>query len=580
MAVLGPTRLKIPLLLPLPLPDRRPAYTSSYGTSNYGTGDRGGYHSIRDNLPQKLPEKPPYTAHLGNLSYDATVDTLNDFFAACNPISVRIIEDREQNRPKGFAYVEFADLEGLKTALTYDGKTFEGRSIRIKVADPPKDRMGGESTRDFSDWTRKGPLADLPPRGGDRRASGHEFDRRGSREPAGSDDGKVRDFNNWERRGPLSPLPQADRPPRDGSRSRTLESRSESYRTRRASPAWGPGEARQDGSRPPRREFSDRPERVPSAAERDISWRSNMRPDPQVRSPVASREGSEAPPSPAAQVATLASGRPKLQLAKRTVSEAPATSPATSTSDSKSSPFGGARPIDTAAREREIEEKRLAALKAKKEAEEKEKEERRLAKEAAAKEAAAKEAAEKEAAEKAAAEKIAAEKAQADAASAAEEAAKKEGEVAEGNKADGGSDESKTTAAHEGAASTSAQNGEQKVPSRPREPRGESAASNRSPRAFESGNWRQPSGEQRSGGRGGHIPSGPRRGGPPRGPRGESGRPPRGGVNGNGPTTPRQPQTPQTPTTAEADPAAPEEEGWTVVNKARRSQNVRPPVSS
>lgn len=95
----------------------------------------GGYSSIRDNLP-KLPDKPPFTAHLGNLSYDATVDTVNDFFAGCNIVNVRIIEDREQNRPKGFAYAEFADLEGLKQALVLDGNSFQGRNIRIKVADP------------------------------------------------------------------------------------------------------------------------------------------------------------------------------------------------------------------------------------------------------------------------------------------------------------------------------------------------------------------------------------------------------------------------------------------------------------
>ncbi|KAK2066652.1 hypothetical protein P8C59_000446 [Phyllachora maydis] len=140
--------------------------TSSYSTynnnnNNYGSsGDnnRGGYSSIRDNLP-KLPDKPPFTAHLGNLSYDATVDTVNDFFAGCNIVNVRIIEDREQNRPKGFAYAEFADLEGLKQALVLDGNSFQGRNIRIKVADPPKNSNfgGSDITRDFSDWTRKGP---------------------------------------------------------------------------------------------------------------------------------------------------------------------------------------------------------------------------------------------------------------------------------------------------------------------------------------------------------------------------------------------------------------------------------------
>ncbi|KAK4123565.1 hypothetical protein N657DRAFT_633822 [Parathielavia appendiculata] len=523
---------------PLPPSDRRMP-TSSYGASN----DRG-YHSLRDNLPQELPKKPPFTAHLGNLSYDATVETVTEFFEDCNVVNVRIIEDREQNRPKGFAYAEFADLEGLKSALTRDGQTFQGRTIRIKVADPPR---GGfertESLREL-DWgsARKGPLADLPGRGSDRRGS--DFGER-RREFQPSDDGKVRDFGNWERRGPLSPLPQNERPvSREGSRSRTMDTRSESFRgNRRDAPAaaWGPGEGRQDGSRPPRREFADRPERperVPTAAEKDFNWRNNMRPVSDVKSPGQSREGSEAPPSPAPAAAPPAA-RPKLNLAKRTVSEATETAAAPTPSDSKASPFGAARPIDTTAREREVEERRKRE---KAEAEEKAKQEK-LAKEAAAKDAAEKAAA--EAAAKAKEEEIAADEAKA----APKEATAKEGGAKEG--------------------AVNEVTNEQKVPIRSREPR-EAPKS----RAVESGNWRSASGEQRAPSRGGHIPSGPRRGGPPRGPR-ENTRPPRS--NGHGPASQSQPQSPST----EQAPPTPtvDEDGWTTVvvpSKGRRGQSNRP----
>jgi len=58
-------------------------------------------------------------------------------------------------------------------------------------------------------------------------------------------------------------------------------------------------------------------------------------------------------------------------------------------SDAKASPFGAARPIDTAAKEKEIEEKKEAAAKEKKEAEEKAKEEKREAAKAKAAEEAA-----------------------------------------------------------------------------------------------------------------------------------------------------------------------------------------------
>jgi len=108
-----------------------------------------------------------------------------------------------------------------------------------------------------------------------------------------------------------------------------------------------------------------------------------MRPDPPAKSPTPSRDPSN-PPSPAAPPAPAV--RPKLNLQKRTVSEAdPNLSATTSATDSKASPFGAARPIDTFAREKESEEKRELALRQKKEADEKAKaekaEEKRLAKE-------------------------------------------------------------------------------------------------------------------------------------------------------------------------------------------------------
>ena len=98
---------------------------------------KSGY-SVRESAPQTLPTRPPYTAHLGNLAYDVTEEAVNEFFEGCETASVRLIEDRETMRPKGFGYVEFGTLDGLKKALTLDGESFGGRTVRIKIADPRK----------------------------------------------------------------------------------------------------------------------------------------------------------------------------------------------------------------------------------------------------------------------------------------------------------------------------------------------------------------------------------------------------------------------------------------------------------
>ena len=314
--------------------------------------------------------------------------------------NVRVVEDKIDHKPKGFGYVEFGSLDGLKKALTYTESNFMGRNVKISVAEPrmcpqhhaallntcmlteflAKDRP--EQSRDFSDWSRKGPLPDLPQntRQSSNRGFSRGFDnasdagseRGGGRKPGFFEgDGKVRDFTNWERKGPLSSAPNNGPPVRDGGRLRE----GGPPRERRQSPAWGEGTS-DSGSRPPRREFEARPsvERVPTAAEQDNQWRTRMKPD---ASPAATPDVST-PSSPQ----QAPKERPKLNLQKRTVSTADPESVANSASDSKASPFGAARPIDTATREREIEEKRELAVRQKKEADEKAKEDK-AAKEAA-----------------------------------------------------------------------------------------------------------------------------------------------------------------------------------------------------
>ena len=232
--------------------------------------------------------------------------------------------------------------------------------MRCLIFSTAKER---HDARDISDWTRKGPLPDLPsqrrgpPRGFDNMSdAGSERGGRRGYEPA---DNKMRDFNNWERKGPMSPTLAPAAPFGREGRPRT----NEGPQFRRASPAWGEGRS-QDGSRPPRREFQ---EREPTASERDNQWRARMRPD-------------APPPQPAAPAAAPALAvRPKLNLQKRTVQEEVASPSSATSGDSKASPFGAARPIDTAAKEREIEERRQARQK---ELEEKAKAEKeRIAKE-------------------------------------------------------------------------------------------------------------------------------------------------------------------------------------------------------
>lgn len=72
------------------------------------------------------------------MSFDATEGDIQAFFSGCSVTNVRIVEDKLERKPKGFGYAEFATLDGLKKALEYNNSQFQGRNIRVSVAEPRK----------------------------------------------------------------------------------------------------------------------------------------------------------------------------------------------------------------------------------------------------------------------------------------------------------------------------------------------------------------------------------------------------------------------------------------------------------
>jgi len=100
-----------------------------------------------------LPTKPPYAAHLGYLTSDVTEADIEHYLSDCQVTRVRVVGDRVDQMPKGFAYVEFATLDGLESALARSEALFVRRRIRITVADPPEQRT--QFGVSFPNWARK-----------------------------------------------------------------------------------------------------------------------------------------------------------------------------------------------------------------------------------------------------------------------------------------------------------------------------------------------------------------------------------------------------------------------------------------
>ena len=75
--------------------------------------------------------------YVGNLSYNVVNDELEKLFSTYGEVKeVKVIEG------KGFGFIEMsnqAEAEKAKQAL--NGSDYKGRSLRVDVARPPKDRQ-------------------------------------------------------------------------------------------------------------------------------------------------------------------------------------------------------------------------------------------------------------------------------------------------------------------------------------------------------------------------------------------------------------------------------------------------------
>ena len=80
--------------------------------------------------------------YVGNLSFQTTEQNLNELFSPHGNVNeVKIITDRETQRPRGFAFVTMADARGGQAAIdALNGKSFEGRDLTVNEAKPMEKR--------------------------------------------------------------------------------------------------------------------------------------------------------------------------------------------------------------------------------------------------------------------------------------------------------------------------------------------------------------------------------------------------------------------------------------------------------
>ena len=83
--------------------------------------------------------------YVGNLSFNTSADGVRTAFEQFGTVSdVHLVTDRETGRARGFAFVTMGTAdEAAKAIQGMDGKTLDGRALRVNEAEERQQRGGG-----------------------------------------------------------------------------------------------------------------------------------------------------------------------------------------------------------------------------------------------------------------------------------------------------------------------------------------------------------------------------------------------------------------------------------------------------
>ena len=83
--------------------------------------------------------------YVGNLSYQATTESLRSAFAEAGEVTdVHIVTDRDSGQSRGFGFVTMGSAQDAQKAIqTLNGALVDGRALRVNEAEERQQRGGG-----------------------------------------------------------------------------------------------------------------------------------------------------------------------------------------------------------------------------------------------------------------------------------------------------------------------------------------------------------------------------------------------------------------------------------------------------
>uniref|UniRef100_A0A0N4ZAI6 RRM domain-containing protein n=1 Tax=Parastrongyloides trichosuri TaxID=131310 RepID=A0A0N4ZAI6_PARTI len=93
-------------------------------------------NNANDNNTPHMYNRGKNSIFVGNISYEVSEDTIKSIFSQVGPIlHMKMVYDRETGRPRGYGFIEYADVQTAETAIRnlnqYD---LNGRKLRVDSA--------------------------------------------------------------------------------------------------------------------------------------------------------------------------------------------------------------------------------------------------------------------------------------------------------------------------------------------------------------------------------------------------------------------------------------------------------------
>lgn len=88
----------------------------------------------REEAPEvEMEEVDQRSVYIGQVDYDCSPEELKEHFEGAGKIRrVTILVNSHTGQPKGYAYIEFADVDSMRRALELDATELRGRTLKVR----------------------------------------------------------------------------------------------------------------------------------------------------------------------------------------------------------------------------------------------------------------------------------------------------------------------------------------------------------------------------------------------------------------------------------------------------------------